>query len=461
MTKGYPLVFIIILIAEVCWCQQRSDLQRLVQLAIDKDYGLSNRGLDIEHTALERTHLRESFLPRVDIDGNYAFLFSSLKLEGNPIEIPPFGISLLTEENRYSGSAQLLQSGVSAKILIYSGGRISNLSSALREKEAGQSYLLERERQLIIADVVATYDQLALLDQVNTVLNESTIRLALNRRTAEKAFQSGLITKYDYQKIAVAQAQLDSKLTEYNGKRELIIQQLHLLTGESEETLSMIRDTLQIVSIEFEQNGIENRADLRALENYISAAEHKIAAAQKWIVPKVFAGSSVSYVGVFGGTFRSQEPILPGGDALRYEIPDVHVLPMLRIGAAFIWHVFDGNAGKRETQLAKIEKERLENEKGKALDKLALNLAKCKTDLHINNKQVELRRTLQRISWNALSQATKEYNAGLIKSLQLVEAETDYRSATLDYVDAIYKQRRAAFELLLATGDLNIDRLHE
>jgi outer membrane protein TolC len=56
---------------------------------------------------------------------------------------------------------------------------------------------------------------------------------------------------------------------------------------------------------------------------------------------------------------------------------------------------------------------------------------------------------------NALTQAGKEFKTGLIKAADLIGAESDYQGAALDYLQAVFNQRRNAIELLKATGNLN------
>jgi outer membrane protein TolC len=307
--------------------------------------------------------------------------------------------------------------------------------------------------------MLATYDQLALLDRVKNLLDESGRRLRLNQQTAEKAFENGLITRYEHQKIAVVQAQLDSRISAYEGKRELVIFHLHLLTDVPEQSLAGIRDTLKTATIVQQYGEIENRAELKAIGAFIDATEFKARAAMTWFVPKVLAASSISYLGLLGGTLRSSEPVIPGGQKLSADFPNLQALPVFNIGVGLAWDVFDGNAGKREAQLASIEKSKLQNDRKEIVEKLDLNLMKCRTDLHVANIQIEVKKRQQVTSWNALTQATREYNAGIIKSLQLVDAETDYQSASLDFAQAVYQQRRAAVALLLATGDLSIDTI--
>ena len=54
----------------------------------------------------------------------------------------------------------------------------------------------------------------------------------------------GLITPYDHKKIELAQATLDAKVVEYEGKKELLLTQLEVLTGVEKERLRLINPVL-------------------------------------------------------------------------------------------------------------------------------------------------------------------------------------------------------------------------
>ena len=73
-----------------------------------------------------------------------------------------------------------------------------------------------------------------------------------------------------------SRATLDAKMVEYEGKKELLLTQLYILTGIQRERLRMIDPVLSPVELLAAEKGIEQRAEIRALEHGISAADYKI-----------------------------------------------------------------------------------------------------------------------------------------------------------------------------------------
>ena len=437
-------------------------LSELADSALNNDHALANKQLDLQLTALDREKLKDIFLPKLDLTVKDAFILSSIGVRSRDlINIPQLNIDIKTGRNRFTTTGNLLTADLGASMILYSGGKVPQLKKALDAKSSAQSYLMESDRQQIISNVIQAYDQLALLKQVRKVLDESEKRLAENKRTADKAFNYGLITKYEHQKIEVAQAQLAAKIQEYEGKQELVIDQLYMFTGIDKERLRKIDHEMQMVIVSQETGKIEDRAELKALNAKLEAGKYKINAEKTWFVPKIQAAASFGYVGLLAGHIGSSRPLLTGvpSNKLSASLPNLNILPMFNIGVGVKWDLFDGHEGDHEVKAAQIEYKKTENEKLEATEKLELNLAKSKIDYNIAQGQITLKKAQQQTAENALTQATKEYRTGLIKTLQLIDAENDYVQSALDYVQAVFNQRRTAVALLMATGHLTIQAI--
>ncbi len=431
-------------------------LSELIDSAISNNYILANKELDIALTGIDQQKLKDAYLPKLAVSGKDGFAFTSINVKTPEIKIAQLGIDIKEDKNRFNLSSNILTLNAGAEMLLYAGGKIKKLKLALIEKKKAQTLLLETDRQEIISVILTACDQLALLKQTRIVLDESEKRLNENKRTADKGLGYGLITKYEHQKIEVAQAQLASKVLEYDGKRTLILTQLQLLTAIEIERLSAIDNLMHPLVVAMAKNGINNRVELYALDAAAAAGKYKIQAAKKWIVPKVQAAASLSYIGLLGGRLSSKDAVIPNGKSLSSTLPDLNILPMFNIGVGFKWDIMDGNVGRREVQTASIELQKVMNQKAEAIEKLTLNLANTQTSYVIANAQIAVKSKQQEVAANALKQATEEYRIGLIKSTQLIDAENDFQNAALENIQAVYAQRRAAVELLKATGMLTV-----
>ncbi len=462
MQRAARYIAVLWMMAISILCQAQSSaptLTELIESAIQNDYTLMNQKLDINQSELDKQQLKDAFLPRLKIGASESFALTTLSLRTNEIEIPNLNIKIARATNRFTLTSDQLKAGADASLLLYSGGRIPWLKKSVEEKIKAQSLLTEKQKQDIISNVIGTYDQLALLRQARVVLEESKRRLAEHLRIADKSFTYGLITKYEREKIEVAQAQLASQITDYDGKLVIVLERLFLLTHIPVERLILINNNLELIQNNLADLSIVNRPDLKASGAIIIAQEFKIKAEKTWRIPKVQAQGSLGYFGSYFGHLKSSKPVLPNSGKLSVDLRTLQIVPAVNIGIGLSWDIFDGNDGRRDIARAKLDLQKAENNKADLIQNLELNLSKNRTDYEVSITQVTLRGKQVKISRNALDQAIKEYRTGLIRTSELIDAEEDMQQADLRLLQAIYDQRRAAIELLKATGNLNIQSL--
>ncbi|WP_212003068.1 TolC family protein [Chitinophaga sp. HK235] len=448
--------------------QTAPGFKELLDSAMVRDADLKTQLTKNKLTSLDQHKLKDVYLPTLEVSGMAGYMNATAHIISPELNLQPF---LNIPEGKYNNNINV--SGFSglakanAKMLLYSGGKVKYLGKALEEKKQSENILLEKTADEVVAVVSRAYDQLALIHQSKKVLDEGKRRLEANRKTADKALGYGLITPYDHKKIELAQATLDAKVAEYEGKKELLLTQLEVLTGISQERLRLIEPVLIAVTPAVPQKTIEERAEVRALNHGINATGYKIKAEQTWWIPKVQLMASSYYLGLYGARVKSSDNIIPPIPALNYpgrkldwKPTNLNIFPVFMGGIGFKWEIFDGREGKHAIETARIDRELLQNQKYDALRKLTLNQANNQSNYDIANAQIALKRKQKEMAGDALVQAEKEFRYGMSKSTQLIEAENDLEAAELDYQNAIFNQRRAAIELMRSTQELDISRLY-
>ncbi len=449
------------------FAQQAPTLQELIDQALINDGNLTQQTLENKYTQLDDQKLKDVFLPKVEISGKAGYLYTSAHLQSPEINlpaVPPIFPGATFPEGQLNNNLNI--SGISAvakaeaSVLLYSGGKVKYLKEANKEKNISENLLMQKSRDEIITEISKAYDQMALVQESKKVLDEAKKRLEINKKTADKALGYGLITPYDHKKIELAQATLDSKLIEYEGKKELLITQIEILTGIDRERIAQIQPKLQTISYEVLDQNIKNRVELQALDHGIKATDFKIKAEERWWVPKVQAQTSVSYFGLFNNSISTSKELLPNsGKKLDFNPSSLNVLPIVQAGIGFKWDVFDGNEGKHMVEKAKIEKEILGNKKREVSKKLNLNLVNNQTNYTIANAQIKLKEKSREIAKQGLEQIEKEFRYGTKTSSALIDAENDVENAELELQNAIFNQRRSAIELMKSTQNLEIEKL--
>lgn len=468
--KNNLLIFLFgfLLFPALGWSQSAPDFRELLDSAMIRDSDLKMQITQNKLTDLDEHKLKDVFLPTLEVSGQVGYLNATARLTSPEINLAPF---IQIPKGDFNNNLNISGfSGIAktdAKMLVYSGGKVKYLKKAIEEKKISEDILLTKTKDEVVANVSRAYDQLALIHQSKKVLDESKKRLDINRKTADKALGYGLITPYDHKKIELAQATLNAKIVEYEGKKELLLTQLYIFTGISKERLKLIEPVLEPVELLAPEKGIEERAEIQALNHGIVAADYKIKAERTWMIPKVQLMASAYYIGLYGSRIKTSENIIPaipeigyGGAKLDWRPTNINILPLITAGVGFKWEVFDGKEGKHAEETAKIGKEVLQNQKEDALKKLTLNLANNQTNYDIATAQIALKAKEKELAKNALTQAEKEFRYGMSKSSQLIDAENDLEMVELEYQNAIFNQRRAGIELMRSTQELDITKLY-
>lgn len=449
------------------FAQTAPTLKELVDSAMVQDANLTDQVLQNKLTQLDDEKLKDVFLPKLDVSGKVGYMYGAGHFKTPEMTlIPPIagvfpGLSLPETSNTLNVSGFSAALNAEASMVLYSGGKVKYLQEANREKSLSEQKLMDKSKDEVITEVSKAYDQFALIAETKNVLDEAKKRLDINRKTADKALGYGLITPYDHRKIELAQATLDSKLVEYEGKKQLLITHLHLLTGIERERIQVIQPELKRVDYLTKESNVQNRAEIQALDHGIRASEFKIKAEERWWVPKVQALTSLTYFGLYDNHISTSKALIPGTNTkLNWDPSALHIAPLFQAGVGFKWDILDGNEGKTAVETAKIQKEMLENKKRDAEKKLKLNLENNTINLSIAEAQIELKSKARSIAKNALQNVEKEFRYGTKKSSDLIDAENDLETAELEYQTAIFNQRRNAIELMKSTQNLQLEKLY-
>lgn len=465
MKKYYQIQFmftyflLISLPATLVQAQQVPNLPALMQRAVNKDMELANKQLDIELSKNTKQSLSDAYMPRVSSMASYAYLNSSIKASLPSSTFPILDIPIPALDGNFNMHNNTWLANVSVKALLFDGFKIGNYKKAITEKIKAQTAILENDRQDIISKVSETYDMLALLKQSKVVLDHSDKQLVAQSRIADKALSYGLITKYEHKKIEVARAQLQAKLAEYDGKRNLVLEHLEQLTGIGIDTLRLIDNTLTPYLNIAPNQDVHNRPEFAALDATDKAYNYQLKAKRNHLIPTVAAFGSVSYMNLSDLVFQNKAGTLgPNTGDVKLQMNKLQLFPTFMAGVGVKWDIFDGFESKHEIKKIKIELQRVRNKKEEANELLSLGLIKANTDYSIANAQIAAKGKEKEVSFDALNIAAKEFRNGLIKPADLITAITDSEKAELSYLETLFNQRRAAVEVHKAAGNLTIDK---
>jgi outer membrane protein TolC len=464
------------------------ELKELIGLSVAKDHKIAEKNFDKQISEEQQKAVRSAFIPKVELGGKYVFAYSTINsnigeiggFESLPklqefMQTPAFpaifphlaaisselanlqklmvqqNIQLPSVTKNLDGSVAGNYFGVdaTAKMLLYSGGQVPNVSKALSEKVIVQEALTDKYQSEVIIEVITCYDQLALLNQSKHVLDESADRLAAEKKYAVSAVNNGLATAFDTLKIAVAEAGLNARISDYESKRVLLHQKLSQLTGKPVQVFETINPVLEILFYADLGSDITKRAELRALNAALEAQKFMLKAEKSHYLPKIQALASARYDNIFKANANFNAPV-----PIDMNSNNIGLGPTLLVGVGFKWDIFDRSGGYSKERVAALELKKAETERDEVRELLLLNVTKTTTNYQSAGMQVTFRGKQRQAACMALELAEKSYQEGVINITERLAAETEVQSAELGFLEAVFNQRQSALECYHATGNL-------
>lgn len=470
-----------------------AELKELIELSVNKDYKAEEKSIDKRIAEVQQKAVRSAYLPKIEFGGKYLYTQSSInsnigeiggfesisKLQefmtnpAFPVMFPNLaGLSndiirlqqLLAQQGMQFPSVTKNLDGdlsgnyfgidLTAKMLMYSGGQVPNVSRALTEKIKAQEALSDKCKSDVISDVITYYDQLALLYQSRHVLDESIARLDAEKKYATSALKNGLATSFDTLKIAVADANLQAKLSEYESKKTILYQKLAQLTGKPLSSFETSNPELHLLIIADTNSDISNRPELRALTAGVQAQKYMLRSEKSHYLPKVQALASVRYDNIFKADANFNAPI-----PMDMKVNNIGLGPTYMVGIGFRWEILDRSGGSAKVQQAELEVKKADNARAEAQELLQLNQTKVSTNYKAMLTQVIYKDKQRQAARMALDLAQKSYNEGVINITERLAAETEMQNAELEYLQSVFAQRQSALECYKAKGDLVLENI--
>lgn len=433
-------------------------LKNPIQKAISRNAEVEMQYQKSEVTKLEKEAVKGKRLPQISLIGGYGFLYAQLSPEFPTHYLPITGTPIFEDALVSNFQSQVLMGGVSARQVIFAGGQINKGIMALEEKQKAEMFLAEAGKEEIAKEVVQTFDQLMLLNEVDKLLDDSEKRLDKEHQKVLKAIENGLAIPYDRDKLQLAILELEEKRVEAEGNREVLYAKLEYLTRMSEPELKNILYELQPFLIDKAADDPENRSEIKALESGRKAKELVYQKEKGSHFPTIFAFGNLTYFDAFNSSLKFRDVPVAGDVKARAE--HIRLEPAAAVGIGLKWDLFKGGENKKNIKKAEIELEISETKLKDTKEKLELLIKKNKVDLQTSDKKVLVAQQQVQIAKNNLNMATKQYASGLIDLTERLASENEFYKVNLNYYNQILNQRNAAVQLLLGTGEL-LEKIYE
>ncbi|WP_243860406.1 TolC family protein [Flavobacterium poyangense] len=429
-------------------------LEDAINKAIEKSISLKNKELDIEKLHLQEKGIWNKYIPIIEASALYSYFDNKLTVDIPTANVPIIDYPIFDGKTAFKNYGNLFNASVMAKTVLFSGMQIPNGAKAVQEKTKGTQFLKESEKDGIIKEVITTFDQLALLKEIDRLIKESENRLETETKRVTKAIEQGLAIPYDRDKIKLATLELTSKKIELDGKRKLIYKKIQYLTGYSTSEIDHVQYNLVPYLLTDEKLSTQNKQEIKALESFKTAYEYLLKKEKGTYLPTLGAFGGVAYSSLFNANVTT--PIISAiNQPLYLGLNEFTISQNWVIGAAVKWEVFSGFERKHKVHEAKINIAQVQNQIDDTKEKLELLLEKNLADYTVLTQKIEITQQQEKVAGNNLNLAIKQYKEGLINISERLEAENDSYRATVNKTTTLIDQRLAAIETIIATGNLS------
>lgn len=434
--------------------------------ALKKSYELSNAQLESEKTAQDIKSVKATYLPKLNAIGAYAYLDQDLSVDLPTLNTGISGGNLFEGNQSFGVRGQLGLAAVQAEMVLFSGMQVEYGAKALAEKKNAEEFLTQAKRYEIIQEVLQTIDQIALLHQSEFLLEKSQKRLDTENLRVKRAIENGLAIPYDRKRIEVAIYRLEAKKAEYEGRRTLLFSKLSMLTGHSAEELEDHTKTMDLkpwlfLSLDSLKKAatVSARPELQALSAGIEAVDYQLKMVKAKALPQLVAIGSVGYTNVHNAKIATPYHLPVSGQEVTLKANKLEAFPSYLVGVGMKWTIFSGTKRAHEYKKLSLEKNIAENKRKEVNEKLELLLQKSLTELHTAQKQMQWKEKEKEVAEDALQTAVKSYQEGLISISERLEAEDSLQQSEMEFVQAIFEQRKAAMSYLNAQGAFTLESL--
>ncbi len=470
-------------------------LDEAVQIALVHNYALRQTRLDQENAELQVGEAWGQLIPSVTLNSSYTRsvrspnpfagseaggLFESLgfvdwlsfneeaRTDDNPDTQPisfqeqqqqglrEAGISPSGSGNPFAVPNQF-EAGVTVSQVLFNASAFAAVRGADRLREIRERGT-DREEQLLIDEVRATYYQAVLARERARVTQQSVDRVQRTVREISQAVEQGTAPKFDRLSAEVELSNLRANLTDASNQAELAVNALKNVLGIPIDTPIVLGDDLDAPAApeaigEFTiasatDMALRHRPDLRQAQLAVELNEIDRSITRGGLFPTVSAFASANYVGSVpdSRTVTLSDPDDPFAfdQETRGFFDTAYWDQSVNVGLSLTWNIFDGNQTRRQVQQRTIavEQARIDRERAREGVKLEVeqalrNLRAAQQRLDSQTENVERAELNYEFAQQRLQEGVARPIEEREASQQLDQARLNRLQAAFDYVSAL------------------------
>jgi len=476
--SNYLLSVLTITVSGTVVGQQDSTLSlgRMAKMAVEKSEFIKNKELAIEKASIDKNKAYMAYLPKVSLEAAYTHMNDDIAFPEDMVSLLKGSQGVLIKEQlaMQSGGAinfqtpttqvirpdgttlgdviaqntkeipviqdqNFFKANANAQMLLFSGMKVANTVKAVNHQMAALNYLTQAEISSTLLDLVTTYDQYSIIRHTSKTLDQTEKFLNEQKRFVEKALSSGLTISLSKQRINLALEQLNVKRIELATAQRVVAMRLSEMTGMEVNQIEQLYPELKPWMITTEVTTAEERPEIKALNEAITATDYKKKAEYSEYIPKVFAFGKYEF-------YKDNLTLLD---------------PEWYVGIGLRWTIFDGLGARNNARQAKIDRLILENQRNNTIEMASIKLEKDRMEQQKYILLIENADKQVKLAEDVLNLSSKQFQQGLITMNEHLAAITDYEKVSLERIKTIAAQRQSALEFLVSGGKLTLETIQQ
>lgn len=436
------LVGSIMLTASNLMAQETYTLEECVTQSLSNNLQIKNSQLDIDATELKIREAKGSFLPSVDLKGQYQYYidvpvqYVSASLFGGPAD-------QYTELSFFT--TQTTKGGVQVSQLLYNQKVFIGLKAAKSVKNMSLLQL-ENTKEDLTYNVSAVYYNIQVLEQNLALLDSNIVNLEKTVKINKSLQENNILSISTYQRLVINLENLKNEKENLSLSCSKTYNLLKFLMGTSlSESIAIKPFKSELAAIIINDNTIdntiENRTDIKLMTEQIQLAKIDEKAAKADYYPTLAGSFNYEYTGYnnkFSATNTINDTWVKGSYVgLQLSVP--------------IFSGFSRYQKLKQKQIGVLKAENSFDLMKQSAQKEISDALKCYQSR--KNSLDNTQRSLEMAS-NLFKNATVEYQNGLITITDLISAQSDLSAARNNYSNAMINLKLAEIELKKANGTL-------
>lgn len=423
--------------------QQVITLQDALLYALENSEVMKQARLDIENGQQKVTESLSSALPQINasssVTGNP--IVQSMPLPAEFLGGAPGEFIALRAGQTWSASTQVTLSQQLYNQQIFSGLKAARGSVQYNELAAQLS------EENVLQQVAANYYQLVVTRQKMGVLNANIFRVTELEKIISSQVENGLVTKIELNRIRVNKTNLEAQKLELENAVIQMESLLKYYMGMPMEEKITIPETAisemesygKGIAVE-EKINVENLISMRLMNKQAELLGLQTKVHRAGFFPNLYLNGYYTY------NTQSNKFNLYTKDALSYDMAAVSLNLSIPI--------FDGLARRAKVKSSEIQLQQLRQEMSKTTNALTMSYQNAKLQITNSLKTIEVQQANRELAREVYELTDENYKLGLASLTDVINAETELRTAENSYNEALLQYKVAEIELIKAKGEI-------